>query len=77
MSSAGARTEPTPVATALAERGRVPLTVLLATRNEELNLERTLASVHGFADQILVLDSESEDRTVEIARRYAEVESLP
>jgi glycosyltransferase involved in cell wall biosynthesis len=50
----------------------VPLTVLFTTRNEEANLERSLASVHGFADQIFVLDSESEDRTVEIARRYAD-----
>ncbi len=55
-----------------------PLTVLVTTRNEELNLERTLRSVHGFADQILVIDSESEDATVEIARRYAdEVVNLP
>lgn len=51
---------------------KVPLTVLVTTRNEELNIERSLASVHGFADQIFVLDSESEDRTVEIARRYAD-----
>jgi glycosyltransferase involved in cell wall biosynthesis len=55
----------------------VPLTVLVTTRNEEANLERTLASVAGFADQVFVLDSESEDGTVEIARRYAEVRSLP
>jgi glycosyltransferase involved in cell wall biosynthesis len=57
-------------------RGAVPVTVLLATRNEEANLEHTLASVHGWADQIFVLDSESEDATVEIARRYADVETL-
>jgi glycosyltransferase involved in cell wall biosynthesis len=57
---------------------KVPLTVLFTTRNEEANLERSLASVHGFADQIFVIDSESEDRTVEIARRYAdEVHDLP
>jgi len=56
--------------------GTVPLTVLLTTRNEEANLGRTLASVHGFADQVFVLDSESEDRTVEIARRYGEVHTL-
>jgi len=56
--------------------GAVALTVILTTRNEEVNLERTLESVHGFADQIFVLDSESEDRTVEIARRYAEVHTL-
>jgi glycosyltransferase involved in cell wall biosynthesis len=56
----------------------VSLAVLVATRNEEVNLERCLQSVHGFAAQVFVLDSESGDRTVEIARRYADrVESLP
>jgi glycosyltransferase involved in cell wall biosynthesis len=56
----------------------VPLSVLVVTRNEELNLERCLASVHGFAGQIFVVDSESDDRTREIARRYAdEVHELP
>lgn len=54
------------------------MTVLFTTRNEEVNIERSLASVHGFADQVFVIDSESEDRTVEIARRYAdEVLNLP
>ncbi len=51
---------------------RVPLSVLVTTRNEEANLDRSLGSVFGFADQILVLDSESTDATVEIARRYAD-----
>ena len=55
----------------------IPVTVLLTTRNEEANLERTLASVAGAVDQIFVIDSESSDRTVEIARRYAEVVNLP
>jgi glycosyltransferase involved in cell wall biosynthesis len=51
---------------------KIPLTVLVTTRDEEANVERTLASVHGFADQIFVLDSESRDRTKEIAGRYAD-----
>jgi glycosyltransferase involved in cell wall biosynthesis len=51
---------------------KIPLTVLVTTRDEEVNIERTLASIHGFADQIFVLDSESRDRTKEIARRYAD-----
>ncbi len=56
----------------------LPLTVLAVTRNEEWNIERTLASVHGWVEQILVIDSESTDATVEIASRYAdEVHSLP
>jgi len=55
-----------------------PLTVLVVTRNEEANVERCLASVHGFADQIFVVDSESADRTRELARRFAdEVRELP
>jgi glycosyltransferase involved in cell wall biosynthesis len=54
----------------------IPLSVLVTTRNEEANVERCLQSVHGFADQIFVLDSESTDRTVEIASRFAEVRTL-
>jgi glycosyltransferase involved in cell wall biosynthesis len=54
----------------------IPLSVIVTTRDEEANVERCLRSVHGFADQIFVLDSESTDRTVEIAQRYAEVQTL-
>jgi glycosyltransferase involved in cell wall biosynthesis len=50
---------------------RIPVTVLVTTRNEESNIERCLRSVYGLVDQIFVIDSESTDRTVEIARRYA------
>jgi glycosyltransferase involved in cell wall biosynthesis len=42
------------------------LSVAIITKNEEANLARTLASVR-FADQIVVLDSGSIDRTIEIA----------
>jgi glycosyltransferase involved in cell wall biosynthesis len=56
---------------------RLPLTVLVPTRDEAANLERTLASVRELADQVFVLDSESTDGTLEIARRLADhVESL-
>jgi glycosyltransferase involved in cell wall biosynthesis len=56
----------------------IPLSVLVVTRNEERNVERCLRSVHGFADQIFVLDSESSDRTRNIACRYADsVVELP
>jgi glycosyltransferase involved in cell wall biosynthesis len=54
----------------------IPLSVLVTTRNEEANVERCLRSVHGFAGQIFVLDSESTDQTVEIASRFAEVRTL-
>lgn len=42
------------------------LSVAIITKNEEANLGRTLASVQ-FANEIIVLDSSSTDRTVEIA----------
>ena len=44
-----------------------PLTVIIPTFNEEETIEDCLASV-VFADEILVVDSFSTDRTVEIAR---------
>jgi glycosyltransferase involved in cell wall biosynthesis len=46
---------------------KAPLSVLVPTLNEELNLPECLHSV-CFADQVFVVDSFSADRTVEIAR---------
>ena len=44
------------------------LSVIVLTRNEEKNIRASLESVREFADEVLVLDSGSGDRTVEIAR---------
>jgi glycosyltransferase involved in cell wall biosynthesis len=44
------------------------LSVCLITSNEEDNLPRVLNSVQGVADEIVVLDCGSKDRTVEVAR---------
>src|ERR1700752_1571572 len=43
------------------------ISVLILTLNEDVNLEACLASV-AWSDDIVVLDSFSTDRTVEIAR---------
>ena len=45
------------------------LSVAIVTLNEERNLPRTLASV-SFANEIVVIDSGSTDRTVEIAESF-------
>ena len=55
----------------------IPVSVIITTRNEAANIERTLQSIAGFVDEIFVVDSESTDGTVEIARRYAQVSNLP
>jgi len=46
------------------------LTAVVMTFNEEKNLEACLRSIVGKVDQIIVIDSFSTDRTIEIAKRY-------
>jgi (heptosyl)LPS beta-1,4-glucosyltransferase len=48
-----------------------PVSVIVITKNEEHNIEACLESVR-WADDIIVVDAESRDRTAEIARRYTE-----
>lgn len=56
----------------------IPVTVIITTRDEEKNIRKCLESIYGFVDQILVIDSESTDRTLEIASEYTEsTYSLP
>ena len=50
--------------------GRAPLSVLILTLNEESNLARTLDSVRSWVERVVIVDSYSTDRTVEIARQY-------
>lgn len=46
------------------------ISVVIITFNEEHNIERCLNSVIDIADEIMVVDSYSTDRTEEICRRY-------
>lgn len=46
------------------------ISVVLATFNEEKNLPDCLESVKNFADEIVIVDGTSTDKTVEIARKF-------
>jgi len=46
------------------------ISVVINTLNEEKNLPRALSSVSDFADEIVVVDMKSEDKTREIAKRF-------
>jgi glycosyltransferase involved in cell wall biosynthesis len=50
----------------------IPLSVIILTYNEEKNIEECLKSVYGWVDDILVVDSYSTDKTLEIARKYTD-----
>lgn len=47
------------------------VSVIIITRNEEDRLQRCLEAVKGF-DEVVVIDSESTDKTADIARRYTD-----
>src|SRR5208282_87296 len=47
-----------------------PLTAILIAHNEEQDLPRALASLQGVSDEIVLVDSGSTDRTLEIARQF-------
>ena len=46
------------------------ISLCMIVKNESHNLHRCLQSVQGFVNQIIVVDTGSEDNTVEIARSY-------
>ncbi|HIE59611.1 MAG TPA: glycosyltransferase family 2 protein [Persephonella sp.] len=49
---------------------KFPLSVAIITYNEEENLPRTLDAIKDIAEEIIVVDSHSTDKTVEIAKNY-------
>ena len=53
------------------------LSVILITRNEEANLDDCLASLEGIAQQIVVVDTNSSDSTLEIAKKHGATISQP
>jgi len=48
----------------------VPVSVLIPIRNEQDNLPRCLAALEGWADEIVIADSQSSDDSVSIAQAH-------
>lgn len=48
----------------------INLSVIILTKNEEKNIKDCLESVAGWADEIVVIDDESTDNTVNITKKY-------
>lgn len=55
------------------ENRKLTLSVALISFNEEDNIARTLQSVSKIANEIIIVDSYSTDRTVEIARNFGAI----
>ncbi|SEF14508.1 Glycosyl transferase family 2 [Rhizobiales bacterium GAS191] len=55
--------------TAVADRTCLSITVIILTFNEEIHIERCIASVAPLAERIIIVDSFSTDRTIELARK--------
>ena len=49
---------------------KLPISVIILTLNEEINLSRCLNSVYEWMDEIIVVDSLSLDNTLDIAKKY-------
>jgi glycosyltransferase involved in cell wall biosynthesis len=63
------RVEDIPSVQAASSSLTLPVSVIVAARNEERNLSRCLASLRG-AGEVYVIDSQSTDATPEIARSF-------
>lgn len=50
--------------------GPVPITVVFITLNEEHNLRRALENLQGWAHSVIVVDSYSEDSTIDICLEF-------
>lgn len=49
---------------------KIPISVVVLTYNEEKNIKACLESVCDFVQDIFVVDSYSEDKTIDIAKQY-------
>lgn len=52
------------------------ISVAIATYNEELNIKRCLDAIHSWVDEIIIVDGQSNDKTIEIAKKYKKVKLI-
>ncbi|MBW2644617.1 MAG: glycosyltransferase [Deltaproteobacteria bacterium] len=52
------------------KRAKIKISLCMIVKNEESCLGRCLKSVHKYVDEIIIVDTGSEDKTVEIAESY-------
>jgi glycosyltransferase involved in cell wall biosynthesis len=55
------------------EKKKIIFSVAVITFNEELNIKDCIESFHDIADEVIILDSFSTDKTLEIARHFKKV----
>ena len=48
----------------------IPVTVIIPTYNEEINISNCLESIDGLCQQVIIVDSGSTDNTIKICRSY-------
>ncbi|HEX8923183.1 MAG TPA: glycosyltransferase family 2 protein, partial [Patescibacteria group bacterium] len=52
------------------------ISIALATYNEEENISRCLDAVSTFADEIIVVDGQSQDETVSLVKKYPQAKVI-
>jgi len=67
----------TPTPNLPAPKDSVRVAALMMLKNEEKRLHVTLESIRGFVDGFIMFDTGSTDKTIEIARKWCEDNSLP
>ena len=53
-------------------QNKLSISVVIITKNEEANIKDCFESIYGWADEIIVVDDESQDKTVDIAKKYTD-----
>lgn len=51
---------------------KLPISVIILTYNEEKNIEECLKSIFEWANSVIIVDSFSNDKTLEIAKQYTD-----